>query len=63
MQNNGSLAEYAKDFKKTFLGDIERKTKVMLSKDGMTSLGDDVDLNYFKSIADKVVLEFSENNR
>ena len=35
----------------------------MLSKDGMSSLGDEVDLDFFKSIADKVVLEFSENNR
>lgn len=61
--NNGSLAEYEKDFKKSFLREIEKKTKVMLAKDGLTGLGDDVDLDYFKTVADKVLLEFSENNR
>ena len=43
--------------------EIEKKTKVMLAKDGLTGLGDDVDLDYFKTVADKVLLEFSENNR
>ena len=62
-ENKGSLAEYEKDFKKSFLKEIEKKTKVMLAKDGLTGLGDDVDLNYYKTVADRVLLEFSENNR
>ena len=35
----------------------------MLSKDGMTSLGDDFDIEYYKSIADTVVLDFAEDNK
>ena len=62
-ENNGSLSAYAKDFTRDFLSPFEKKAKVMLSKDGLTSLGDDIDLEYFKSVADKVVLEFSEANR
>jgi hypothetical protein len=34
----------------------------MLSKDGLTSLGDDVDFDYFKKISEKVVLDFAEGN-
>ena len=62
-ENNGSLSAYAKDFTKDFLSPIEKQVKVMLSKDGLNSLGDEVDLKYFKEIADKVILEFSEANR
>ena len=34
----------------------------MLSTDGIESLGDDVDIELFKTISDKVILEFTENN-
>lgn len=47
-ENNGSLADYAKDFKSDYLQDIEKKIKIMLSKDGMTGLGDGVDIKDFK---------------
>ena len=35
----------------------------MLSKDGMTGLGDDINFKEFKRIADKTKLEFSEANK
>lgn len=44
--------------------EIERRAQVYLAKDGLKSLDEsEIDLEFYKSIADQVELEFSKSNK
>lgn len=62
-ENNGSLDDFQKDFSKWFIAEIERKVKVFQSKDGFTSLSEIVSIDEYKEIADRVIIEFTEQNK
>jgi hypothetical protein len=63
-EENGSLANFSKEFEQSYLKGIEKKTKVYLAKDGLKSLDEsEIGLDFFKSIADQVELEFSKANK
>ena len=58
------MSEFSKDFTQSYLKGIEKKIKVYLAKDGLKSLDEnEIGLDYFKSIAEQVQLEFSKSNK
>lgn len=61
--SNGSLASFANEFSETYLKSLEKEVKVLLTRDGMKSLGDDISLEYFKQISDLVQLTFAKSNK
>lgn len=64
VEAKGSLQAFYGDFQKSFLKDIEKRTQVYLARDGLKQLDEaEIDLEFYKSIADQVELEFSKANR
>lgn len=62
--SQASLKEYYTDFKPIYLHSFEKKWKVYLAKDGLTSLDQsEISLDYYKQMQDSVSLEFSKKNK
>ena len=60
----GSLKKFEKYFDKHVLNPIEQEVRILQAKDGLASLKDfDISLDLFRSVADRVVLEFTERNK